>query len=85
MSKSRGKLPTLTGFEMLKFVASLGFTPTPSKSSKGSHIRLRHLDGRRVTIPVSKHKELKKPDFSSILRALKISSDDFIKLYEAFK
>lgn len=85
MGRSQGKLPILTGFEMLKFVMSQGFTYTPSKSSRGRHFRLKHLDGRRVTIPVSKHQELKKADFSSILRALKMSRDEFIKLYEAFK
>jgi predicted RNA binding protein YcfA (HicA-like mRNA interferase family) len=75
-----GKLPTLTGYEMFKFVAKLGFEHTSAKST-GSHFRLRHLDGRVVTIPVRKGKELKKEDFSSILRALEMGRNDFLAKY----
>lgn len=36
-----GKLRTLTGPEMIKFVTKLGFVNTDSESSTGSHFRYR--------------------------------------------
>jgi predicted RNA binding protein YcfA (HicA-like mRNA interferase family) len=73
-----GKLPTLTGYEMYKIVKNkLGFFDT---SRTGGHFRVGHLDGRRVTIPIHGGKELRKSDMSSILRALKMSHDEFLAI-----
>jgi predicted RNA binding protein YcfA (HicA-like mRNA interferase family) len=74
-----GKLPTLTGYEMYKFIRNeLDFFDI---SHHGDHFRVGHMDGRRTTITVSKGKELKKADFSSILRDLEMSRDDFLANY----
>lgn len=48
------KLPVISGKELIKAFKKLGFT---SSSQKGSHIKMKHPDGRTVIIP--NHQQLK--------------------------
>lgn len=43
------KSPVLSGKEMLKFLEGLGFVVV---RTKGSHHRMRHVDGRMTTVAV---------------------------------
>jgi predicted RNA binding protein YcfA (HicA-like mRNA interferase family) len=43
------KLPVVTGDEVIKALTRIGFQ---SIRQKGSHLRLKHEDGRVVTVPV---------------------------------
>ncbi len=49
------KLPRLTGEEFLRLLKFMGFEII---RQKGSHVRLKALDGRVTTVPVHKGKVL---------------------------
>jgi len=78
------KLPIIKGKELTKFLKSLGFKIV---RTKGSHVRLRTEDQRRVTtIPIHKNKDLPKGLLRTIIREdLEISLEEFCKLYSNYK
>ena len=43
------RLPVLSGREIIKALAKVGFVPV---RQKGSHLFLRHGDGRRIVVPL---------------------------------
>lgn len=45
------KLPNLNGEELIKVLENIGFEKV---RQKGSHVRLRHADGRATTVPIFK-------------------------------
>ena len=45
-------------------------------SQKGSHLKLRHADGRVVIVPM--HRELKRGTLQSILRQAKMAIEDLL-------
>ncbi|MBC7221588.1 type II toxin-antitoxin system HicA family toxin [Candidatus Bipolaricaulota bacterium] len=45
---------------------------------RGSHVRLRHPDGRMVTVPM--HEEIGRGLLRKILRDAELSVDDFLSL-----
>lgn len=70
------KLPVVSGEEMVKAFTKLGFTIV---SQRGSHIKMKHPDGRTVIIP--NHKVIKKGTLKKgILNPLNISVERFLKL-----
>ena len=78
------KLPTIKGREFIKFLQSLGFKIV---RTKGSHVRLRTEDQKRVTtIPIHKNKDIPKGLLRTIIREdLEISLKEFCKLYSKYK
>ena len=62
---------------MLAVLTSIGFVQV---SQKGSHVKVRHQDGRVAIIPL--HRELATGTLRSILRQAGISMDDFRKLID---
>lgn len=62
---------------MLTLLESIGFVQV---SQKGSHVKVRHPDGRVAIIPL--HRELAIGTLRSILRQAGISMDDFRKLID---
>lgn len=56
-------LPQLSGKEVLRALGSVGFAHV---STKGSHAKMRHEDGRVVIVPL--HRSLARGTLSSILR-----------------
>ncbi|MBI2122148.1 MAG: type II toxin-antitoxin system HicA family toxin [Candidatus Sungbacteria bacterium] len=71
------KLPQISGKEMGRVLARLGFI---FKSQKGSHMKFIRLhDGAKEIIVVPNHKTLRKGTFSGILKQLNIT---FEKLRE---
>jgi len=69
------KLPVLAGREIIKALRKTGFVPV---RQKGSHVFLRHPDGRRTTVPL--HHEVNKSTLMDILSQTKLSKGDLLKL-----
>ena len=77
------KLPAIDGQELLKFLKSIGFVAI---SMKGSHVRLRSVDGRVTTVPIHANKEVPKGLLRKIIREdLEMSLKDFLDLYSKYK
>jgi predicted RNA binding protein YcfA (HicA-like mRNA interferase family) len=75
---TKGRLPILTAFEIIKIIEKIGFKNT--RRSKGSHFRYIHPDGRKTTIPVHKGKTIGRGLLRKILRDIDVSPEDFLKL-----
>jgi predicted RNA binding protein YcfA (HicA-like mRNA interferase family) len=70
------KLPRkISGKDLLKVFRKLGFEV---ERQRGSHVFLRHLDGRRLTIPV--YDEMPVNLLVWILAEANISRDQFLRL-----
>ena len=71
-----GKLPLLSAKELIKTLNKLGFEPI---RQKGSHIYLRHMDGRNTVVPLHSGKEIGRGLLKRILNEIDVSREDFIK------
>ena len=69
------KLPVLSGKEIIKALARVGFAPI---RQKGSHVFLRHADGRRTVVPL--HEEINKSTVMDIIEQTKLTREEFLKL-----
>ncbi len=76
-----GRLPILTGREIVKILNKIGFHNT--RKSKGSHFRYVHSDGRKTTIPIHKGKTISKGLLRKILRDIEFAPEDFLKLIKS--
>jgi predicted RNA binding protein YcfA (HicA-like mRNA interferase family) len=74
------KLPVVKSNELLRVLKRLGFF---EYHQVGSHIQLKHPDGRRTTIPFHKGKDIKKKTLKGILSDLDISVEEFIKILKS--
>lgn len=68
-------LPPVSGAQVIEALERAGFE---YRSTKGSHAKLRHADGRTVIVPL--HHELARGTTSSILRQAGLSSAEFSRL-----
>jgi predicted RNA binding protein YcfA (HicA-like mRNA interferase family) len=71
------KLPPITGTELIAALKKIEFVVI---RQKGSHVRLKHPDGRVVTIPIHSGKTLGKGLLLKILRDAALSKEDLIRL-----
>jgi len=72
------KLPVLTGKELIALLEKLGFMLI---RVKGSHHRLKHLDGRITTVPVHKNDPIAKGLLRKIIREdIVLNLEEFNKL-----
>ena len=71
------KLPALTGEQIIKALAKAGFYML---RQKGSHVYLKHDDGRATVVPVHKGETTGPGLLRKILRDTEISRDEFFKL-----
>ena len=71
------KLPKISGKELCKTLEKLGFEKI---FGKGSHVRFKHLDGRRTVVPVHGNEELGPGLLLAILKQIGFSREDFDKL-----
>jgi predicted RNA binding protein YcfA (HicA-like mRNA interferase family) len=69
------KLPVLSGKELVKALSKIGFVPV---RQKGSHVFMRHPDGRRTVVPL--HKEINKSTLMDILNQSKLRKEELLKL-----
>ena len=71
------RLPVLSGREIIKALAKIGFIPV---RQKGSHVFLRHADGGRTVVPI--HDEVNRSTVMDIIRQTKLTKEEFLKLLE---
>jgi len=69
------KLPILSGKEIIKALSKVGFVPL---RQKGSHVFMRHPDGRRTVVPI--HEEVNKSTLMDILSQTKLTKNELLKL-----
>jgi predicted RNA binding protein YcfA (HicA-like mRNA interferase family) len=71
------KLPILKGSELIKILNKMGFTVL---RQKGSHVFLKHSDGRTTVVPVHPREEIDRGLLNKIIKKdLKISREEFLK------
>jgi len=70
------KIPSVKISRLLKTLLHLGFV---EHRQSGSHLQLKHPDGRRVTIPIHSGKDIKKGTLNGILKDIRITRDEFIE------
>jgi predicted RNA binding protein YcfA (HicA-like mRNA interferase family) len=68
------RLPTVTAQKLLKAVYKLGFS---THHQTGSHIQLKHPDGKRTTVPYHAKKDIRKGTLRAIIRDLDITVEEF--------
>ncbi len=71
------KLPRISGKELCKILEKLSFQKI---HGKGSHVRFKHIDGRRTVVPVHGNEELGPGLMLEILKQIKITREEFEKL-----
>ena len=68
------RLPVLSGRQVVTALTRAGFAKV---SQKGSHVKLRHPDGRTAIVPM--HHELAAGTLHSILRQCQWTADNLIE------
>ena len=71
-----GKLPLLTAKELIKIINKLGYQVI---RQKGSHVYLKHQDGRCTVVPLHAGKEIGRGLLKRILNETEISREEFLK------
>lgn len=71
------KLPALTGKEIVSRLKKAGFV---IERQRGSHIFLKHADGRATVVPVHSGETIGPGLLSKIIRDVEMTRDDFLKL-----
>ena len=71
------KLVPISGKELCKIIEKVGFEKI---YGKGSHVRFKHLDGRRTVVPVHGNEDLGIGLLLEILKQIGLSKEDFEKL-----
>ena len=71
-----GKLPLLTAKELIKILNKLGYQFI---RQKGSHVYLKHQDGRCTVVPLHAGKEIGRGLLKRILNETEISREEFLK------
>jgi predicted RNA binding protein YcfA (HicA-like mRNA interferase family) len=74
MSRS---LPAVTGREVLKALAGVGFVHV---STKGSHAKVAHPDGRAAVVPMHGGRDIPRGTLASILRQAGLTVAEFREL-----
>jgi len=70
------KLPVVKANKLYKTLQKLGFS---KHHQAGSHIQLKHPDGRRTTIPFHANKEIRRGTLKAIIDDLDMSVEEFTK------
>ena len=68
-------LPQVSGRDVVRALESAGFEHT---STRGSHAKLRHTDGRVVIVPL--HRSLARGTLGSVLRQAGLTAAEFVAL-----
>jgi predicted RNA binding protein YcfA (HicA-like mRNA interferase family) len=73
-------LPILKAALVLRALEEAGFVVV---RQRGSHVRLRHPDGRVVTVPVHARQDIGRGLLRKILRDAELSPDDLKRLLDS--
>jgi predicted RNA binding protein YcfA (HicA-like mRNA interferase family) len=68
------KLPRISGSEAVRILGRLEFFQV---RQRGSHVILRHHDGRGCVVPL--HRELKVGTLAGVLRQARVSAEKFLE------
>ncbi len=71
------RLPDVTGQEIVSALGRAGFYVN---TTRGSHFRLRHADGRRCTVPVHAGRSVAKGTLHQIIRDAGLTVEQFLEL-----
>jgi len=71
------RLPRVTGKEVVRSLQKAGFSVD---RTRGSHVFLKHLDGRATAVPVHSGETIGPGLLRAILRDTELSLEEFIKL-----
>jgi len=71
------RLPRLKGKELIRILEKIGFRVV---RTRGSHVFLKHSDGRVTTVPVHAGEVIGPGLFRSILRDVELSVEDLLRL-----
>ena len=71
------KLPVIKARELLKSLNKLGFY---KHHQVGSHIQLKHVDGRRTTIPYHPNQEIRRGTLKAIIYDLDMTVEEFVRI-----
>ena len=71
------RLPSLTGERIVKALGKAGFQVL---RQRGSHIYLKHPDGRATVVPVHKGESIGRGIVRKIMKDADLDQDDFLKL-----
>ncbi len=71
------KLPALTGKEIISLLKKAGFV---IERQRGSHVFLKHSDGRATVVPVHAGETIGPGLLAKILRDAEMTREDFQKL-----
>ncbi|MEK7147117.1 MAG: type II toxin-antitoxin system HicA family toxin [Patescibacteria group bacterium] len=74
------KLPVIKSRELIRVLKKLGFFEF---HRVGSHAQFKHIDGRRITLPVHSGKDIKKKILKAIINDIDILIEDFIKILKS--
>lgn len=70
------KLPAVTDKDVVRVLTNLGFF---EQRQKGSHLVMKHEDGRRSVVAMHNGKIIPNGTLAAILRDAKISKEEFIE------
>ena len=68
------KLPLLSGWEVVRILERMGFKEI---HRKGSHIKMRHPDGRKIVFPY--HDEIDRFTLKGALKDAQIDIEEFLR------
>ena len=68
------KIPLISGRQVVKTLERLGFTEV---HRKGSHVKMKHADGRMIVFPF--HDEIDRFTLKGALRDAEIDLEEFVK------
>ena len=74
------KLPALRSNEIIRVLGKVGFQVI---RQKGGHVRMKHEDGRVVTIPIHAGKTIGIGLLRKILHDAELTREEFIELLES--
>ena len=74
-----GVLPALTAHEVIRALEKAGFQIA---RQKGSHVRLKHVDGRVVTVPLHPGRDIGRGLLRKILRDANMTPAEFLALLD---
>jgi len=70
------RFPALEGKEIIAILEGFGFT---AERQRGSHVFMKHTDGRITVVPVHAGETIGPGLFAKILRDVDMTRDDFLK------
>jgi len=72
------KFPSLTGKEIVSILKKSGFL---AERQRGSHIFMKHADGRSTVVPVHSGETIGPGLLLKILRDVEMTKDEFLKTH----